>query len=84
MGRRPAVHNPVFVLTHEAREPPVKQGGTTFTFVNDGIERALELAKSAAETEQIELEGTRAIDSRDVTHLQFRPPKTPRKDGGAP
>jgi hypothetical protein len=30
------------------------------------------------------LEGTRAIDSKDVTHLQFRPPKTPRKDGGAP
>lgn len=35
-------------------------------------------------TEQIELEGTRAIDSRHVTHLRVRPPKTPRKDGGAP
>ena len=83
-GDDPPFHNPVFVPTHEAREPLVKQGGTTFTFVNDGIERALELAKSAAGTEQIELEGTRVIDSKDVTHLQFRPPRTPRKDGGAP
>jgi riboflavin biosynthesis pyrimidine reductase len=34
-------------------------------------------------TEQIELEGTRVIDSKDVIHLQFRPPKTKEKKGGA-
>src|SRR5215210_6880853 len=33
---------PVFVVTHQAREPWVRQGGTTFTFVNDGVESALE------------------------------------------
>ena len=38
---------PVFVLTHEAREP-VTKGKTPFTFVNGGIERALEQAKAAA------------------------------------
>jgi hypothetical protein len=38
----------VFVLTHHAREPVTKQGGTTFTFVTDGIESALEQARAAA------------------------------------
>jgi dihydrofolate reductase len=39
---------PVFVVTHEAREPLPMQGGTTYTFVTDGIEAALELARAAA------------------------------------
>src|ERR1700754_3916437 len=30
-------HTPVFVVTHEKREPWVRLGGTTFHFVNDGI-----------------------------------------------
>jgi hypothetical protein len=38
----PAFRAPVFVLTHHAREPWVRQGGTTFTFGTDGIESALE------------------------------------------
>jgi dihydrofolate reductase len=38
----------VFILTHHAREPVTKQGGTTFTFVTDGIESALEQARAAA------------------------------------
>jgi dihydrofolate reductase len=38
----------VFVLTHHPREPLVKGGGTTFTFVTDGIEPALEQARAAA------------------------------------
>jgi dihydrofolate reductase len=38
----------VFVLTHHAREPVTKQGGTTFTFVTEGIEAALEQARAAA------------------------------------
>jgi hypothetical protein len=40
--------HPVFVLTHHAREPLAKQGGTTFNFVTDGIEAALEQARTAA------------------------------------
>jgi dihydrofolate reductase len=115
-GDNPPFHMPVFVLTHEARETETKEGGTTFTFVTDGIERALEQAKAAAgdknvgvsggantiqqflgaglldemqihiapmllgggrrlfdhlET-QIELEGTRVIDSPGITHLRYR------------
>lgn len=41
-GDDPPFHVPVFVLTHEERDPLAKKGGTTFTFVTDGIESALE------------------------------------------
>jgi len=47
-GDDPPFHHPVFVLTHHAREPLVKAGGTTFTFVTDGIGAALEHARHAA------------------------------------
>jgi dihydrofolate reductase len=47
-GDDPPFHVPVFVLTHHEREPLVMQGGTTFHFVTDGIESALEQARAAA------------------------------------
>ena len=47
-GDDPPYHTPVFVLTHHAREPVEMQGGTTFHFVTDGIEAALERAREAA------------------------------------
>jgi dihydrofolate reductase len=47
-GEDPPYHHPVFVLTHHEREPLEMQGGTTFNFVTDGIESALEQAKQAA------------------------------------
>jgi dihydrofolate reductase len=47
-GEDPPFHHPVFILTQHAREPVIKQGGTTFTFVTEGIERALEQARAAA------------------------------------
>jgi dihydrofolate reductase len=47
-GEEPPYHAPVFVLTHHAREPLTMEGGTTFTFVTDGIESALAQAKAAA------------------------------------
>jgi dihydrofolate reductase len=47
-GDNPPFHTPVFVLTHHPREPLEMEGGTTFTFVTDGIESALEQAKQAA------------------------------------
>jgi dihydrofolate reductase len=46
-GDEPPFHAPVFVLTHHEREPLEKQGGTTFTFVTDGIEAALDQAQTA-------------------------------------
>lgn len=50
-------HTPVYVLTHEAREPWVRQGGTTFHFVNDGIEAALTQARIAAGERDIRIAG---------------------------
>jgi dihydrofolate reductase len=47
-GDDPPYHHPVFVLTHHPREPLVCKGGTTFTFVTDGIESALDQARAAA------------------------------------
>jgi dihydrofolate reductase len=47
-GDPPPFGMPVFVVTHEARAPLPMQGGTTYTFVTDGIEAALELARAAA------------------------------------
>jgi dihydrofolate reductase len=47
-GEDPPFRNPVFVLTHHAREPVTKDNGTTYTFVTDGIEAALEPAREAA------------------------------------
>jgi dihydrofolate reductase len=56
-GNDPPFHTPVFVLTHHAREPLVMQGGTTFTFVTDGIESALKQAKKAAGGKDVMLGG---------------------------
>jgi dihydrofolate reductase len=56
-GDDPPFHVPVFVLTHHAREPLELQGGTTFIFVTDGIEAALEQAKPAAGEKDVLLAG---------------------------
>src|SRR3954467_5217956 len=47
-GDEPPYHAPVFVLTHHARDPIEMAGGTTFHFVTEGFEAALEQAKAAA------------------------------------
>jgi dihydrofolate reductase len=47
-GDDPPFHHPVFVLTHHPREPLEMDGGTTFHFVTDGIEAALDRAREAA------------------------------------
>src|SRR5260370_9416345 len=56
-GKNPPFHHPVFVLTHHAREPLQADGGTTFTFVTDGIEGALERARRAARGQDVSLAG---------------------------
>ena len=56
-GDNPPFHHPVFVLTHHARAPLRLQGGTTFTFVTDGIESALRQAQAAAGGEDVALAG---------------------------
>ena len=56
-GDEPPYHVPVFVLTHHARAPLEMQGGTTFYFVTDGIEAALERARKAAGGKDVRLGG---------------------------
>jgi dihydrofolate reductase len=50
-------HTPVYVLTHEKREPWVRLGGTTFYFVNDGPQSALEQARSSAGDRDVRISG---------------------------
>lgn len=50
-------HTPVYVLTHEVRQPWERPGGTTFYFVNDGIESALKQARAAAGDRDIRIAG---------------------------
>jgi dihydrofolate reductase len=56
-GDDPPFHAPVFVLTHHARDPVPKQGGTTYTFVTEGIEAALEAAREAAGEKDVQIAG---------------------------
>ena len=56
-GDNPPFGMPVFVVTHEARDRLVKDGGTTFTFVTDGIESALEQANAAAGDKNVNIAG---------------------------
>jgi dihydrofolate reductase len=56
-GEDPPFHHPVFVLTHHAREPVTMEGGTTFNFVTDGIESALEQARAAAGDKDVSVAG---------------------------
>lgn len=53
----PPFQAPVFVLTSQPRDPWVRQGGTTFTFVTDGIERALREAQSIAGEKDVQISG---------------------------
>jgi len=56
-GEDPPYHVPVFVLTHQPRAPLPMEGGTTFTFVTDGIDSALEQARAAAGDKDVAIAG---------------------------
>jgi dihydrofolate reductase len=56
-GDDPPFHTPVYVLTHHPREPLAMEGGTTFHFVTEGIEAALEQAKAAAGDKDVHVAG---------------------------
>ena len=58
-------HTPVFVVTHEKRDPWERPGGTTFHFVTDGIETALDQAREAARGRDVRIAGG------GVTILQY-------------
>jgi dihydrofolate reductase len=56
-GSNPPFHHPVFVLTHYPRDPLELEGGTTFNFVTEGIDAALERARRAAGGKDVALAG---------------------------
>ena len=56
-GENPPFRAPVFVLTHRGQDPIAKAGGTTYTFVTDGIKAAVEQARAAAGDKDVLLAG---------------------------
>ena len=56
-GDEPPFHVPVFILTHHPRNRVGKAGGTSFTFVTDGIESALDQARAAAGEKDVHIGG---------------------------
>jgi dihydrofolate reductase len=79
-GDNPPFHVPVFVLTHHPRESVVKEGGTTFHFVTDGIESALEQARTAAGEKDVALDGGASVAQQylrtgllDELHIHVAP-----------
>ncbi|MEA2455054.1 MAG: hypothetical protein QOI45_1316 [Thermoleophilaceae bacterium] len=79
-GDEPPFHHPVFVLTHHAREPVVKAGGTTFNFVTEGIEYALDAAREAAGERNVVVAGGASVGQQylaagllDEIHLHVVP-----------
>lgn len=60
-GENPPFHVPVFVPTHRAHERVDKQGGTSYTFVTDGIAGAVEQAKAAAGSKDVVIGGGLSI-----------------------
>ena len=79
-GEEPPFHVPAFVLTRFPRNSIVMKGGTTFHFVSEGIQAALERAKEAAQDRDVRIGGGVAtiqqyLQARliDELHLAFRP-----------
>ena len=79
-GEEPPYRVPVFVLTHHARAPLRMKGGTTFHFVTEGVQSALEQAKAAAGDRDVRLGGGVATIRQylrarliDELHLAVRP-----------
>ena len=56
-GEEPPFRNPVFVVTHRERERLEREGGTSFTFVTDGLEAAIEQARAAAGDKEVAIAG---------------------------
>ena len=79
-GEEPPYRVPTFVLTHHERKPVQMKGGTTFHFVTDGINAALQLAKEAAKDKDVRIGGGVATIQQylrarliDELHFAFRP-----------
>ena len=78
-GDEPPFHKPVFVVTHQAREP-LEKIGTTYTFVTDGVEAAVDRARSAAGEKDVLIAGGAQVIQQclaagllDELHLHIAP-----------
>jgi dihydrofolate reductase len=60
-GDEPPFRAPVFVLTHHAREPVQKEGGTSYMFVTDGLESALDQARAGAGRKDVQIGGGASV-----------------------
>jgi dihydrofolate reductase len=60
-GDNPPFHVPVFIVTHHAREKLVKEGGTSYTFVTEGVERAVAQAATAAAGHDVSVAGGASV-----------------------
>jgi dihydrofolate reductase len=60
-GDEPPYHTPVYILTHHPREPVEMEGGTTYHFVTDGIESAIDHARQAADGEDVLIAGGASV-----------------------
>jgi len=79
-GADPPYHHPVFVITHYPRQPLVMEGGTTFNFVTDGIQSALEQARRAARPKDVLVAGGASVANQylkaglvDEMHINLAP-----------
>jgi dihydrofolate reductase len=79
-GKKPPYHVPIFVLTQHERAPVTMEGGTTFHFVTEGIESALDKAKKVANGKDIRIGGGVSTIRQflqaghiDEMHLAFSP-----------
>lgn len=79
-GENPPFHAPVFVLTHRGQERIDKAGGTSYTFVTDGIKAAVEQARAAAGDQDVLLAGGVSVAQQalaaglvDEVRLHVRP-----------
>jgi dihydrofolate reductase len=74
-GDEPPFHAPVFVVTHRPAETIVKAGGTSYTFVTDGPDAALRLARQAAGDQDIAVAGAAIVrqylHSGDIDELRL-------------
>ena len=79
-GAEPPFHAPVFVVTHRDRAPLERGGGTTFFFVTDGVQAAIDRAKAAAGDRHVHVSGGAQIVQQalaagllDELHLHISP-----------
>ena len=82
-GDDPPFRAPVFVVTHHPRETLVRQGGTSFTYVTDGIASAVDQARAAAKGKNVAVAGGGRLLRQTMLHRGRQAPGRDGAGGGA-